>query len=395
MASIRSRNGKLFLDFRYRKQRCREATSLDDTPQNRRRLNSVIKRMEAEITLGTFIYGKYFPKSSKLEQFSTQEKFNRVTRGDIPMFEDFVDLWFSEKKVEWRTSHINNVRLSLDVHILPYFSKRPVNHITKADILNFRSKLAKRPGKTNKFLSPSRINHIMTPLRMIITEAADRYEFTSPWQNIKQLRVPKTEVHPFTLEEVHLIINSVRRDFRNYYTVRFFTGMRTAEIDGLQWKYVDFARKQILVHEAYVKGEMVQTKTDGSHRAIHMSQPVFDALKSQENLSRGTSSYVFCGPSGKPLNHNNVSRRIWHPLLRHLNLERRRPYQTRHTAATLWLASGENPEWIARQMGHSSTEMLFTVYSRYVPNLTRQDGSAFERLLTTHFTDENKGTKHE
>jgi integrase len=25
--------------------------------------------------------------------------------------------------------------------------------------------------------------------------------------------------------------------------------------------------------------------------------------------------------------------------------------------------------------------MLFRVYSRYVPNLTRQDGSAFERLL--------------
>jgi integrase len=45
------------------------------------------------------------------------------------------------------------------------------------------------------------------------------------------------------------------------------------------------------------------------------------------------------------------------------------------------LASGESPEWIARQLGHSNTEMLFRVYSRYVPNLTRQDGSAFERLL--------------
>jgi integrase len=47
----------------------------------------------------------------------------------------------------------------------------------------------------------------------------------------------------------------------------------------------------------------------------------------------------------------------------------------------LWLASGENPQWIARQLGHGSTEMLFKVYARFVPNLTRQDGSAFERLL--------------
>jgi integrase len=34
-------------------------------------------------------------------------------------------------------------------------------------------------------------------------------------------------------------------------------------------------------------------------------------------------------------------------------------------------------------LGHTSTEMLFRVYSRYVPNLTRQDGSAMERLLAS------------
>ena len=45
-------------------------------------------------------------------------------------------------------------------------------------------------------------------------------------------------------------------------------------------------------------------------------------------------------------------------------------------------AAGESPEWIARQLGHTTTEMLFRVYSRYVPNLTRRDGSAFERLIT-------------
>lgn len=84
-----------------------------------------------------------------------------------------------------------------------------------------------------------------------------------------------------------------------------------------------------------------------------------------------------------------MTKRVWYPLLAYLGLEKRRPYQTRHTAATLWLASGEAPEWIARQMGHTSTEMLFRVYSRYVPNLTRQDGSAFERLLAARFNGTN------
>ena len=66
-----------------------------------------------------------------------------------------------------------------------------------------------------------------------------------------------------------------------------------------------------------------------------------------------------------------------------IGIRYRRPYETRHTAATLWLAAGEAPEWITRQLGHTTTKMLFQTYSRYVPNLTRQDGSAFEKILAT------------
>ena len=112
-----------------------------------------------------------------------------------------------------------------------------------------------------------------------------------------------------------------------------------------------------------------------------MSQLVFDALKAQEKATRPRSEFVFCNRLDSPLDYKNVNNRVWKPLLRHLGLKVRRPYQCRHTAATLWLASGENPEWVARQLGHADTTMLFRVYSRFVPNLTRRDGSAFERML--------------
>ncbi len=85
------------------------------------------------------------------------------------------------------------------------------------------------------------------------------------------------------------------------------------------------------------------------------------------------------------VDNDNFGSRVWYPLLRHLGLKKRRPYQMRHTAATLWLASGEAPEWIARQLGHASTEMLFRVYSRYVPNLVRRDGTMFEMLVAGRF----------
>jgi integrase len=385
MGSIRARpqNGKLFFDFRYRGQRCREQTALDDTPANRKKAKQVLERIEAEITLGTFDYARYFPNSPNAAEFTANDR-QGLSRGETPVFREFAESWFGEMKVQWRKTHITTVYQVLQKYLYPSFEEKEVGHITKADILNFRSTLAKVTGRKGEGLSSTRINHIMTPLRMILNEAANRYEFSSPYHGIKSLRVPRSDVEPFTLEEVKLILERVRPDFRQYYTVRFFTAMRTGEIDGLQWQFVDFDRRQILVRQAWVKGELVYTKNDGSFRAIDMSQLVYEALLEQKKAT-GDKAFVFCTRDGTPLSHNNVTQRVWHPLLRHLGLRKRRPYQTRHTAATLWLAAGESPEWIARQMGHTTTEMLFRVYSRFVPNLTRQDGSAFERLLRSNF----------
>lgn len=373
-------NGTLFFDFRYRGKRCKEYTKLKDSPANRKRLRGILERIEAEITLGTFDYAAYFPESPRAREFAAElERVHQVNSG-LPTFGEFAETWYNQMSIEWRDSYASTIRSTLDTHLLPHFGDRALDALTKADLLDFRVELSRKRGKKNNTLSAERINHIMTPLRMILNEAAGRFEFTSPFQGIKALKVPKTQVEPFTLGEVRVLLETVRKDFRPYYTVRFFTGMRTGEVDGLQWKYVNFERREIHVAESWVNEKMTTTKTDGSDRIIHMSQIVYDALKEQQTRT-GKLRYVFCNRNGSPLSHNNVTKRVWYPLLRHLGLSPRRPYQTRHTAATLWLAAGENPEWIANQMGHTTTEMLFRVYSRYVPNLTRRDGSAFEALL--------------
>ena len=314
------------------------------------------------------------------------EKFKKLDmgQGDTPLFEGFANTWFEEMLIQWRKSHQSKIRMTLDKYLIPRFGEEEVGRVTKANILEFRASLAKVTTRTQTPLSASRINQIMNTLRMILDEAANRYNFSSPYQGIKSLKIPRTSVEPFRLEEVQLILENVREDFRSYYTVRFFTGMRTGEIDGLQWDAVDFDRRQIAIKRALVNGEIEQTKNHSSYRIIDMNEMAYQALKAQHEVT-GDGDFVFCTRTGTPLSHNNVTKRVWYPLLRYLGLPKRTPYQTRHTAATLWLASGENPEWIARQMGHTTTEMLFRVYSRYVPNLTRQDGSAFERLLAQNF----------
>jgi integrase len=386
MGTLITRSGILYLDFRFKNQRCREVSRLPDTSQNRKRCDALLKRIEAEIVLGTFDYAAYFPDGGKVDVFRRLEQRVASARSGTPNFGEFAKVWFEERKVEWRRTYITTMRTSVDKYLLPEFGSLALDLITKADIMAFRAKLTAMPGRSqDKPLSAIRVNKIMMVLHMILTEGSERFDFDSPWKNIKSLKEKKSEVDPFTLNEVNMFIERVRPDMRNYYITRFFSGMRSSEIDGLKWRYVDFDRRQIMVREALVQGRIEPTKTDGSSRDIEMNHLVFEALHRQREVSAKFSEFVFCMRTGNPLINRNVTGRVWYPTLANLGFRPRRPYQTRHTAATLWLASGENPEWIARQMGHSSTEMLFRVYSRYVPNLTRKDGSAFEQLLRAKF----------
>ena len=101
------------------------------------------------------------------------------------------------------------------------------------------------------------------------------------------------------------------------------------------------------------------------------------------NAQAFADTYVFHARLGKPLDNTNFVHRVWRPLLDRLGIVYHRPSEMRHTCATLWLAAGENPEWVARQLGHVNTAMLFKTYSRFIPNLTRTDGSAFNSLVSS------------
>lgn len=224
MASINARSGSLQVDFRYKGQRCREQTRYADTPANRKKLEKILERMEAEILLETFTYKNYFPKSTKAEFFDELERKVAAARGgqeglqdEDPTLAEFTEVWLSEKRVEWRDSYIKSITGAINSYMLPAFGDRKVSDITKADILQFRTTLAKEPLRKSSPLKASSINKALSPLRMILNEAADRYDFNSPFRGIKTLRVQRVDVEPFTLEEVHMFLDNVREDFHAYY----------------------------------------------------------------------------------------------------------------------------------------------------------------------------------
>src|SRR5882724_4171497 len=132
----------------------------------------------------------------------------------------------------------------------------------------------------------------------------------------------------------------------------------------------------------------------GGIRDVDMLPPVVEAMKAQKAQQAATClrlglgapesgrDYVFSGSRGGLLRPNFLRDRVWYPTLTAAGLRRRTMYQTRHTFASNALAAGEAPSWVAAMLGHTSPEMLFSVYAHYIPNRTRRDGSALLSRMT-------------
>lgn len=158
--------------------------------------------------------------------------------------------------------------------------------------------------------------------------------------------------------------------------------MRPDEQIALKWSQVDFVQKKISIRESRVRGHEGPPKTEASEREIEMLPMVEQALLAQREVSFHRSAYVFCSKVSGPLDICNLRERIWKLTLKAAGLRMRHFYNTRHTFASLMLGSRENIGWVARMMGHKDIQMVLKRYHKFMPNLTRRDGSAFLEKAT-------------
>lgn len=209
-----------------------------------------------------------------------------------------------------------------------------------------------------------------------------------PLVGVKMLREEKTEVDPLASDEVEAFLAKCPTWWRPYFTVSVWSGARPGELAALKWGDIDWRTSKYRIRARRYRGEESTPKTKSSTRDVDMLAPVVEALKAQRaqqaamRLKRGEGKpeagkdYVFTGTQGGFLSQNFMREKIWYPTLGAAKLRRRTFYQTRHTFASNALAAGKDPMWIARMLGHRSTEMVFNVYARFIPNRTRTDGNA-------------------
>tara|TARA_B100001964_G_C13650996_1_gene344705 strand:- start:97 stop:360 length:264 start_codon:yes stop_codon:yes gene_type:complete len=68
----------------------------------------------------------------------------------------------------------------------------------------------------------------------------------------------------------------------------------------------------------------------------------------------------------KPWKADNKIREHWIQICKIAGVTYRRPYQLRHTYATMMIIAGEPIRWISAQMGHSSVMHTLDIYSRWI-----------------------------
>lgn len=66
-----------------------------------------------------------------------------------------------------------------------------------------------------------------------------------------------------------------------------------------------------------------------------------------------------------------------HPTVEKAGLRKRVMYQARHTFASMMLANGEDPLWVSQILGHTTLDMLYKHYGKFIRNRMRKDGGRF------------------
>jgi integrase len=182
----------------------------------------------------------------------------------------------------------------------------------------------------------------------------------------KKLRLkgkPTLVGKPYSVAEIdrltRLVLESKSPHLQFGLLIALNSGMRHAEICGLSWAQIDFAKKELVVGESKTEA--------GSGRPIPLNgvlEPAFEKHVQWFVDSFGEIKpewYLF--PGGHishmdPAKHIGSFQTAWTTLRKRAGLLDRRFHDTRHTIVSELVENGENPEIIRQIVGHVSPAMM-------------------------------------
>jgi integrase len=374
---VKADRGWLLVSFVYQGERCKEYLHLHDNRDNRREADRLAREMEAEIRAGTFDYARRFPNSKRLARLG-------LLVEHAPTLGEFARGWLEEKASLTPASRYDYDSL-LKVHLYPHpLAGMRLMGIDDGHLNRFIADLAAKQTRAGVPLSARRVNMVIARLRTIFA-TAQRRRLTerNPMRHVENLRERKPEVDPFELAEVRRIIDAAQGWERPFVTVLLLTGLRPGEALALKWDAIDWAHGVIRVRQTLSRRYGLQLpKTRGSERDVEMIQQVREALHEPRARSELRGEFVFPSESGRTFDSANFNGRNWPRILRRAGVRPRILYQCRHTFARLAIEHGDTPQHVAAMLGHTTVEMVFRVYARWMKRPQSAALSALERAVS-------------
>ena len=307
-----------------------------------------------------------------------------------PTFHVFASEWFERHRPEWRENTVNDYRWALTHHLIPFFTAHRLAEITVAEVDRFKAaKLAE--GK----IGPSQINKCLTRLAQILEEAIE-YELISGRnpargrrRRVKGTRPARTWVEP---EQLLTLLESSTGTLRPIVAVLAGCGLRVGEATARDWPDISIPTATIAIGRA---------KTDAGVRHVDIPLGALEELiewRARRPAYRGHGDPVFVTGASNCAPRRQTRRNVEHRLkvairaankrLEELRIEpisdRVTPHSLRRTYASVRAACGDDPVYIAEQLGHTDMNLTFRIYQRAVKRRSKLSGGhlrEFDRAL--------------
>ncbi|MGZ4288677.1 MAG: tyrosine-type recombinase/integrase [Solirubrobacteraceae bacterium] len=176
-------------------------------------------------------------------------------------------------------------------------------------------------------------------------------------------------------------------------SVLAYSGQRPQETLALGWSNVRL--NTLLIERKLVRGELVPgQKNKRTIRTVNLLKPLADDLAAYAQQT-GSEGLVFPKPNGEPwLDHDfrNWRKRVFRPAAEACGFVALRPYDLRHSYASLLIHEGRPLMEIANQLGHS-VETLLRHYAHLIAEMAGQPPIRAEQAILAARTGRAAGAR--
>lgn len=298
-------------------------------------------------------------------------------------FNILADLYLNDKKEHSKQITYETKRNRIEKWILPYFSNKPVDGISAADVRKWQGNLKNSVNAKGEPLSPGYMQNIVTELSGIMNFAVRFYGLSINPCRIAGNTVGQKQksVNFWTKEEFDKFINIFDKA-DPYYTaflILYYCGLRIGELEALTVEDVDLEEHMIRINKTYhlINGEGVITspKTKKSNRTIIIPGFLADCIRRHiaHLYAPEASTRLFMA------SHSTYARQL-EVHTKQAGIKRIRLHDLRHSHASLLIEMGFSALLVSERLGHESVSTTLNIYSHLFPSKQTEVAERLEKL---------------